>query len=367
MNRTKIEWTQWTWNPVTGCSRGCEYCYARRMAYRLRGRSGYPRDDPFRPTFHPDRLEEPLRLKRPSLIFVCSMGELFDPRGRPEWIEQVLTVIEQCPQHVFQILTKRPHIASRYSFPANVWLGVSYEGQAEVARDDPWVSREAQLESLFYHLSQCDAGVRFASFEPLLGPVPSRVLPNLDWVIIGAQTGPRARPPKREWVRDVIVWCRLMGIPVFLKDNLRWPMTIREWPRIERPLISSGTTGADRALERGLPSSYLDSYLDGKRGGGERGVSTGDRGGCPLMGGPSLIRRMEEEIRRRHQREMEEWLFGRPAVTWRVPRDAPCNNCIQRVGSGIYRSRCTYWPKLQQMAREGRLEAIESGENGEEQ
>lgn len=85
------------------------------------------------------------------------------------------------------------------------------------------------------------------------------------------------------------------------------------------------------------------------------------------MGGPSLIRRMEEEIRRKHQREMEEWLFGRPMVTWRVPRDAPCNNCIQRVGSGICRSRCTYWPKLQQMAREGRLEAVRSGEDGEEQ
>src|SRR4030042_788943 len=144
MGATKIEWAQKVWNPVTGCtprpfSSGCDHCYARRIAQRLRGRHGYPADDPFRPTVHPDRMDEPLHWRKPSRVFVCSMGDLFHPAVSVEVLQRIWTTMEMCPSHTFLILTKRPermrnllsasgHLYREHPLP-NVMLGVSAENQ----------------------------------------------------------------------------------------------------------------------------------------------------------------------------------------------------------------------------------------------
>jgi protein gp37 len=208
LNRSKIEWTDYTWNPITGCSRRCKYCYAWRMAKRLRGKYGYPEDDPFRVTFHPERLKEPRQVKKPSKIFICSMGEMFDIDSKYGWIELILAEIKRSSQHTFQILTKRPDVLYQFDFPFNVWLGISIDTQ------------EAARERLPYLLdNDVDATVKFASFEPLLEKVDVN-LEGLDWIIIGAQTQPW-RPPAYEWVAALLKQARRYGIPYFLKDNLK--------------------------------------------------------------------------------------------------------------------------------------------------
>lgn len=221
MNRSKIEWTDYTWNPITGCTRGCSYCYARRMAYRLKGRCGYPEDDPFRPTFHRDRLEEPYHRRKPVKIFTVSMGEFFDHEVPIEWREEVLDVISNCRHLTFQILTKRYYNLHTYDYPSNLWLGVSQDCKTT----DPDAIRALWLT---------DARTKFVSFEPLLGPRPDVDLHGIDWVIIGAQTGPGAKPPKPEWVQAIIHEARDWNIPVFLKNNLNWPEKIQEFPEGKR-------------------------------------------------------------------------------------------------------------------------------------
>jgi len=228
LNRTRIEWCDFTWNPITGCTRGCTdtngrpYCYARRMAYRLRGRAGYPQDEPFRPTFHPDRLEEPYETKSSAKIFVCSMGEMFDPGVRSSWVDQVLAEMRNAPWHTYQILTKQASRVKEFHFPEYVWLGCSQDGRT---------TNIADIEHILYAESP---GIRFVSFEPLLGPIeriPEVPLYAIDWFIIGAQTGPGAAPPKKEWVQDIIDMAHGAGAPVFLKDNLHWPETVKEYPK----------------------------------------------------------------------------------------------------------------------------------------
>jgi len=215
MNRSKIEWTDYTWNPITGCTRNCHYCYARRMAYRLQGRAGYPKENPFFPCFHPDRLLEPTVVKKPSKIFTCSMGEIFDKEASDVWLQLVLDVIFNCPQHTFQLLTKQPKNIPNWEeaeahWPSNIWLGVSVDGltcgQEQI--DD-------LLESSFPYL-------KFVSFEPLLGPVKDIYLEGIQWVIIGAQTGAGAKQPRKEWIESIVSQVTEYDIPVFIKDNLDW-------------------------------------------------------------------------------------------------------------------------------------------------
>ena len=217
MNRTKIEWCDYTWNPITGCSRGCSYCYARRMAYRLKGRYGYPQDDPFKPTFHPGRLLEPLQLKKPSKIFTVSMGEFFGPEIPEVWQTLILDIIFHCPQHTFQILTKQPQnipnwVEAEAHWPSNIWLGVSVDG------------KNTYTERMLFDLYDVDfPHLKFVSFEPLLGPISETALEMLEtvqWVIIGAQTGPSAKQPRTEWVNAIIEAADKFGIPVFIKWNL---------------------------------------------------------------------------------------------------------------------------------------------------
>lgn len=219
MNRTKIEWTDYTWNPVTGCLNNCPYCYARKIATRFKGTKAWPKG--FEPTFHEDRLIEPLFLKKPSKIFVCSMGELFGRWLEDRWIISILWIPRQCPQHIFQFLTKQPEELPRWNelWGSNTWVGVTATNGTEAQR-------------AVIKLKQVAAPIRFISFEPLLGSpnLPDNFNKAVDWVIIGAQTNPY-HPPKREWVEEIIEAAGHAEIPVFLKDNLRGPKKRQEFPK----------------------------------------------------------------------------------------------------------------------------------------
>lgn len=226
MNRTKIEWTDYTWNPVTGClstDTQCAvrmYCYARRTAKRLAGRCGYPPSpNEFKPTFHPERLEEPYRIKKPSKIFVCSMGELFGSWVSREWQEAVFKVASDNSQHTFQFLTKFPEGYTHFwRWPDNVWLG------ATLNSDEDW--------QRWNYLVEVNARVIFISAEPLLGPLGEDVdFEDLGWLIIGGQTNPE-RQPEKSWLETLLKEVDRVKVPVFMKDNLDYPEPKRrEWPR----------------------------------------------------------------------------------------------------------------------------------------
>lgn len=211
MNRTKIEWTDYTWNPVTGCKNNCSYCYAQKISHRF-GRS-------FEPTLHPKRLEEPYKLKKPSKIFVCSMGELFGSWVPKEWQEEVLKVTLGCPQHIFQLLTKFPNGYAEYGrWPSNIWLGTTVTGVSDVHN-----ARILRDEI-------ADASVKFVSLEPWLEFVGSDWFQGLDWVIVGAQTNP-IRQPGEAWIKGLLDNAEYYGYAVFMKDNLGYEPKRREWPK----------------------------------------------------------------------------------------------------------------------------------------
>lgn len=211
MNKTKIEWTDYSWNPITGCTKGCHYCYARRMANRLRGRAGYSEIDPFIPSFHSDRLPEPLKTQRPSMIFTCSMGDFFGPEVLESWREDVYAIMEKTPWHTYQVLTKRVLInpTMREFIPKNMWVGISIDGTSGYWKES--------LKAL----KGCNAERKFISFEPLLGNDVPDNFSMIDWAIIGAQTGPGARPPDKLIVRKLAERLQDGGIPIFVKPNIR--------------------------------------------------------------------------------------------------------------------------------------------------
>lgn len=216
---TKIEWVQnvdgtqgKTWNPITGCSKisiGCRYCYAERLAKRLGGRYGYPKDEPFRVTFHPQRLCQPLEWKNPLMVFLCSMSDFFHRDVPDDYIFQILDIIKKCPQHTFQILTKRSHRMVQISkkiklWPSNVWLGVTVEAKKYKKRID--------------HLKLVNSSVRFLSCEPLLENLGELDLHGVDWVIVGGESGPKARPMRSEWAIDIRDQCLAERISYFFKQ-----------------------------------------------------------------------------------------------------------------------------------------------------
>jgi len=227
MNKTKIEWADYTWSPITGCTKRCSYCYAHRLAKgRLRKlylsnpnvAPGCDPSDPFAPRFWADRLDEPFNLKTPSKIFVCSMGELFDPLVPREWKEKVLAAAGEADWHTFQFLTKQSQRASQFIFPHNAWVGITIENNTLENHN-----RKTDMSAL-------KAPVRFISYEPLLAGILT-IPAWANWIIIGAMTGPKAIKPQSYWVHTLIHIADRMGIPVFLKDNLGWPEVRREWPR----------------------------------------------------------------------------------------------------------------------------------------
>lgn len=283
MSDTSIEWAEKVWNPVTGCtkaSKGCRNCYAERMSKRLAGRAGYP-EDGFKVTLHPDKLDEPLRWKKPARVFVCSMGDLFHKDVSDEWIDSILCLMLRAQQHIFLLLTKRPErmaayfndirnntggafarLFTQYSYASvhgymlalrrgeafpNLYLGVSIEDQKTADERIPI-------------LLQVPAAKRFVSYEPALGPVdftniavPSSFIEErherlhnfvesfkfnslttidenhyynapskLDWIIMGGESGPGARPMHPDWARSVRDQCAAAGVPFFLKQLGEW-------------------------------------------------------------------------------------------------------------------------------------------------
>jgi protein gp37 len=209
--KSRIEWTDSTWNPVTGCtkvSQGCKHCYAERMAKRLKAMGVARYENGFRLTLHPDLLEQPYRWKKPRVVFVNSMSDLFHPRVPFAFIERVFGVMLNSPRHVFQVLTKRSErlrsVAPDLPWPSNVWMGVSVENQKVSVRVD--------------HLREVPAYVRFLSCEPLVGPLTGIALDGIHWVIVGGESGPGARAMREEWVNDIRIMCREAGIAFFFKQ-----------------------------------------------------------------------------------------------------------------------------------------------------
>ncbi len=213
--KSTIEWTNSTWNPVTGCTKvsaGCDHCYAERLSERFRGVKGHPFETGFDLTLRPERLEQPKHWRRPQLIFVNSMSDLFHKDIPTQYIHRVFDTMEQADWHIYQVLTKRSSlmrdfVRQRYeSLPAppHIWLGVSIEDAAAMTR--------------LRHLKQTNASTRFVSFEPLLGALGSVDLTDIHWVIAGGESGPGARPVKVEWLRELRDQCRAQRVAFFFKQ-----------------------------------------------------------------------------------------------------------------------------------------------------
>jgi len=257
MQKTKIEWVRnldgtqgYTWNPVRGCRHSCPYCYAAKIDKRFG-------DGSFTPTFHPERLQEPLKVKRPSRIFVGSMADLFgdwrwhdiDDEGNNRMVScnyimgYIFDIVVACPQHTFIFLTKNPKGMQGFDFPVNCWCGTSVENQEKADERIP-------------KLLKVNCDTLFTSYEPALGPIDfghlqfnreveidclngthgvirphNGINKKLDWLIVGAQTGPGAVKPNPVWTSSAIFQARNAGTPIFVKDNCNWPEVIREFPR----------------------------------------------------------------------------------------------------------------------------------------
>lgn len=270
---TGIAWTEETWNPTTGCthaSAGCDHCYAERMAHRLRGRHGYPQDDPFRPELQPQRLETPLRWTKPRLVFVDRMSDLFHPAFDEKYIAKVFAIMDLASWHTYQVLTKRPERAaellSSEDFRLHVGWAESQVLQTRPGPDSPamgpwplrnvWIGTSVESQQTanlrIPQLLRCPANVRFLSCEPLLAPVnlrdpidgipwlgeerrvdcggceatpvhgrpfcPGHPGGGIDWVIAGGESGPGARPCDPDWLRGIRDQCVAAGVPFFLKQ-----------------------------------------------------------------------------------------------------------------------------------------------------
>ena len=211
---SKIEWTEKTWNPTTGCdkiSSGCKNCYALTMSKRLKG-MGSPKyqngKDGFTLTIHPSSLDDPYKWKKPRIVFVNSMSDLFHKDVPLAFILKVFEVMNNCPQHTFQVLTKRSDIMLSYSkflnWTPNIWLGVSVEDERVLDRVED--------------LRACGAQTKFLSCEPLIGGLMDLELDGIDWVIVGGESGPKSRPIEYEWVEDIRLICKANKVPFFFKQ-----------------------------------------------------------------------------------------------------------------------------------------------------
>jgi protein gp37 len=212
---TNIEWTDATWNPVTGCTKispGCDHCYAERFSERFRGTPGHPFERGFDLTLRPERLDQPLRWRKPRMIFVNSMSDLFHKEIPKQFIGLVFNTMEAAPWHTFQVLTKRSSLMRNFlrerylgrRAPFHIWFGVSIEDGTKTSR--------------VRHLRDAPAGTRFLSIEPLIGPVGRLDLTGINWVIVGGESGPGARPMQRQWVREIRDQCRASDVAFFFKQ-----------------------------------------------------------------------------------------------------------------------------------------------------
>ena len=214
-DKSAIEWTDATWNPVTGCTkitRGCDNCYAERLAERFRGTRGHPFERGFDLTLRPERLSQPRSWKRPRRVFVNSMSDLFHKNIPTEFIDRIFDTMEAADRHIFQVLTKRSSLMKNYlqrryggrSAPRHIWCGVSVEDHAATAR--------------IRHLQNAPVPIRFLSIEPLLGPVGDINLEGISWVIVGGESGPKARRMEERWVLDIRDMCERRGVDFFFKQ-----------------------------------------------------------------------------------------------------------------------------------------------------
>jgi protein gp37 len=253
-DRSAIEWTEATWNPVTGCDKvspGCAHCYAEAFAERWRGVPGHPYEQGFDLRLWPGRLDQPLRWRRPRMIFVNSMSDLFHEAIPFEFVEQVFAAMGEAEQHTFQILTKRherlAELAPLLPWHPNVWMGVSVENRRFVHRAD--------------YLREVPAAVRFISAEPLLGPLDGLDLDGIDWLIAGGESGPRHRPVRADWIRELRDRCLAQGVAFFFKQ---WggihpkvggrELDQQEWSELPSPTRRS-TFGSRRGTSRaGAPA-----------------------------------------------------------------------------------------------------------------
>jgi len=211
MAETAIEWTEMTWNPSTGCTKisaGCKNCYAEKMTYRLQSMGMKKYRDGFNLRWHKSELDLPFSWNKPRMIFVNSMSDLFHEDMPLTFIQEVFRVMNECSQHTFQVLTKRSDILVQYSsllnWTSNIWIGVTVENNQVVQRIDD--------------LRKTSAFIKFLSLEPLLTDLGELNLNSIDWVIAGGESGPNARPIKKEWVLNIKDQCKTHGIPFFFKQ-----------------------------------------------------------------------------------------------------------------------------------------------------
>ena len=221
--QSKIEWTEMTWNPITGCtkiSQGCKHCYAELLAKRLQAMGVQRYRNGFRITLHEDLIEAPLKWKQPRLVFVNSMSDLFHEHVPLAFIQRVFETMVRCPQHTFQVLTKRSgrlrEVADALPWSPNIWMGVSVEDSRVINR--------------IHDLRQVPASVRFLSCEPLIGPIDSLPLEGVHWVIVGGESGPKARRMEQAWVDSILLQCQQKGVAFFFKQwgGVRKDLTGRE-------------------------------------------------------------------------------------------------------------------------------------------
>lgn len=209
--QSSIEWTESTWNPVTGCTKispGCKNCYAERMAKRLKAMGQERYRNGFKLTRQPQALKEPYHWKKGRVVFVNSMSDLFHKKVSLSYIQKVFKVMNDNPQHTFQILTKRSErlkeLASSLNWSENIWMGVTIENNDYIHRADD--------------LRHIDCAVKFLSLEPLIGAVPDLDLTNVDWTIVGGESGPKARPIYEDWVVEIKEKCQTSDVPFFFKQ-----------------------------------------------------------------------------------------------------------------------------------------------------
>ena len=211
MAQSSIEWTEMTWNPSTGCNKlsaGCKFCYAEVMTRRLKGMGQEKYANGFKLTIHPSTLEAPYTWKKPQLVFVNSMSDLFHKDIPLSFIKRVFKVMNETPQHTYQVLTKRGDILYKHhkelKWTSNIWMGVSVEDEKATKRID--------------FLRRTGAKTKFLSLEPLLGPLPNLNLKKIDWVIVGGESGAKARPVEAEWIHDIRNQCKSAKVAFFFKQ-----------------------------------------------------------------------------------------------------------------------------------------------------